>query len=567
MRFLLPALSLFLGATFAAPAAELVKPFLIPRTATTGWVIGNGLWNITIGDVYGKKLFYGGRDLIGDAVGHYSGYDGEANFAWTSASIYQETNEYVDIVFTSDLIDLHWVLTPSLPGAYQYIINKSLPELGVLRTLFRLSNTTFTHGRTPIKDEPLPSFADILSGTKVQDETFQRPDGTYITKYDWSTFIREIDFHGVYGEGFGSWYIRPGRDYLNGNQLKQELTVHRETKTGDAVELNVVHGSHFQVSSQATFPAGKIWGPWLWYLNDGSKEDAAIRSKQEFSAWPYPWLNNTAYQSRSSISGKLTLSDGKPAAGASIFLGDNRSNLSTLDQGANYQYTSTADSRGNFRIDDVRTGIYTLSAWGNGGSLSAVTTTFALNDIVVREGKKTALGNLSWKINTQRKRIFQIGALDRKALGFKNGGAPYTHGLAAQSPANLTYTIGKSNESEWYYASSALGSWTVVFDVPKSEIKGNRTAVLTISLAGWSQSSNLDVSLNESPVASFVTKDLQSDPALYRSGTTAGEWRFYEFGVGAGTLREGENKLVFKVTRFTLWRGYLWDSVLLEWSS
>ena len=42
--------------------------------------------------------------------------------------------------------------------------------------------------------------------------------------------------------------------------------MHRESATGDAVELNVVHGSHYQVSSLASFPVGKIWGPWLWYL-------------------------------------------------------------------------------------------------------------------------------------------------------------------------------------------------------------------------------------------------------------------------------------------------------------
>lgn len=158
------------------------------------------------------------------------------------------------------------MIFPDLPGAYQYIVNKDLPTLGVLRTLYRLDNTTFTHGRTNIKDEILPAFSEILAATKVQDETWERADGTFITKYDWSTFIRELDFHGIYGDNFGSWYIRPGRDYFNGNHLKQELTVHRESATGDAVELNVVHGSHYQVSSSATFPQGKLWGPWLWYL-------------------------------------------------------------------------------------------------------------------------------------------------------------------------------------------------------------------------------------------------------------------------------------------------------------
>lgn len=71
MRSIFPILS-FLYATAFAVAKS--KPFLKPLNTTTGWIIGNGLWNITIGDVYGKKLFYQGRDLIGNAVGHYSGH-------------------------------------------------------------------------------------------------------------------------------------------------------------------------------------------------------------------------------------------------------------------------------------------------------------------------------------------------------------------------------------------------------------------------------------------------------------------------------------------------------------
>jgi rhamnogalacturonan endolyase len=177
---------------------------------------------------------------------------------WKSASVYSETPEYLDVVFSATEINLHWVISPDLAESFQYIENKALPTLAVLRTLFRLDNTTFTYGHTNIKDELLPPFADILNATKVQDETWERADGTFITKYDWSDFIRNLDFHGIYGSEFGSCYIRPGRDYFNGNHLKQELTVHRESATGDAVELNVVHGSDFQVTSSATFPPGKI---------------------------------------------------------------------------------------------------------------------------------------------------------------------------------------------------------------------------------------------------------------------------------------------------------------------
>ena len=86
----------------------------------------------------------------------------------------------------------------------------------------------------------LPTLSEIATGTKVQDETWQLPNGTYITKYDWSSFLRKTsssdtsltDLHGVYGPGFGSWFITPGKDEFNGDQLKQELLLHRESATG-----------------------------------------------------------------------------------------------------------------------------------------------------------------------------------------------------------------------------------------------------------------------------------------------------------------------------------------------
>jgi len=136
--------------------------------------------------------------------------------------------------------------------------------------LWRLDNTSFPNGFTSERDEALPTLSDILAANKTQDETWQRADGTYITKYDFSTFLPSIQGNlsvwGVYGEEVGSWYIHGGKDYFNGDHLKQELMVHRESATGDAVQLNMVHGTHFMAVSNDSFAAGKTWGPWLWYL-------------------------------------------------------------------------------------------------------------------------------------------------------------------------------------------------------------------------------------------------------------------------------------------------------------
>ena len=121
---------------------------------------------------------------------------------------------------------MHWVVFSGLSGAYQYFVNHALPVLGEFRTLWRLDNSTFTKGRTNMKDEELPPLSEYLPQNKVQDETWLKPDGNgYITKYDFTAWSRNQDFFGVYGDGFGSWYINPGKDYYNGDHLKQELMV------------------------------------------------------------------------------------------------------------------------------------------------------------------------------------------------------------------------------------------------------------------------------------------------------------------------------------------------------
>lgn len=48
-------------------------PFL-NTLSDTEHVIGNDLWNVTIGRTYGTKLFYKNHDCVGSAAGHYVSY-------------------------------------------------------------------------------------------------------------------------------------------------------------------------------------------------------------------------------------------------------------------------------------------------------------------------------------------------------------------------------------------------------------------------------------------------------------------------------------------------------------
>lgn len=324
----------------------------------------------------------------------------------------------------------------------------------------------------------------------------------------------------------------------------------------------MVHGTHYQAISRDVFVDGKVWGPWLWYLNDGSKDDAAARSAQEESAWPYKWYNDKAYQSRGKIQGRLLLSDGRPAAGAAVWLGDNNnSTISTLDQGKDYYYTSYADANGKFSFKNVRTGSYALQAWGNGGAIGDVTTNFTHNDVVVRKGDNTNLKDLTWAVTDKSKRIFQIGDFDRTSDGFAlaDPNKPFEHGRISKAPGNLTYTVGTSTAKDWYFGQSALGTWSVNFP-----IKTAAASKLTVSLAGFSQGSSCDILLNNVHVGNITSASLVNSQDTYRGATRNGEWRLLEFPVGADVFKIGTNRLDMRVTRTSQWRGWLWDSLVLD---
>jgi rhamnogalacturonan endolyase len=139
--------------------------------------------------------------------------------------VVSNTSDYIDVSFSSSFGDLHWVIYPDLAGAYQYFVNKALPDISIFRTLWRLDPARFTHGFNTNKNEKLPDFSLYANAPEIQDETFLFPDGSYVTKYDFANYVRERDFVGVYGEKSGSWYIHASNEYQPGNHLSQTLTV------------------------------------------------------------------------------------------------------------------------------------------------------------------------------------------------------------------------------------------------------------------------------------------------------------------------------------------------------
>lgn len=192
---------------------------------------------------YTYSMLWNGREIVRNATGGYTDTGGKTTFNFTEEpTVIQHSAKMLHVAFPSYFGEVHYIMFKGLPGFYQYVVNQNLGSQGEVRSLYRLDPLQFTWGRTDIKNAPLPSIQDIETGYKVQDETWQRRNGSYITKYDFSCFVRDLDFHGIYGDGVGAYVIAPGKDYYIGDHLKQELMLHRESATDDAVLLHMYHG-------------------------------------------------------------------------------------------------------------------------------------------------------------------------------------------------------------------------------------------------------------------------------------------------------------------------------------
>jgi rhamnogalacturonan endolyase len=66
-------LSIWASALTIVSQVQAKGPFL-KTIGPQEHIIGNDIWNVTIGALYGTKLFYKNRDIVGNAVGHYASY-------------------------------------------------------------------------------------------------------------------------------------------------------------------------------------------------------------------------------------------------------------------------------------------------------------------------------------------------------------------------------------------------------------------------------------------------------------------------------------------------------------
>ncbi|HEY0753709.1 MAG TPA: polysaccharide lyase family protein [Ktedonobacteraceae bacterium] len=538
----------------SASAASVVTLQVSGLNAT----ISNGIYTIKFNTKgTGYSLVYNGTELIGAAPGFYSSINGGTGMSPTSLQVVTNTASMADIAYISSWGALHYVVRSGVSGLYSYFVASGIGTVGEFRTLYRPSGDIFRNGYNGVRTIAFPTASQINSATVVQDATYRLADGSIYTKYDMSNYTFEQDtLHGIYGNGYGMWMISPSHEYNNGGPMKQDLTVHVGT-TDDTVLLNMLVSGHFG-TPQVAIPAGKIYGPWLVYFNNGSLSDAQARATTETAAWPYTWLSNPSYPlARTNVSGTLHLADGRVAAGAVVTLAGPGGDI--YQQGSDYIFTTHADSNGGFTLSKVRPGNYSLYAWANGGSIGDVTDQYERDNITV-SGSSQSLGTLTWTPTLYSNLLWQIGTADRKAADFHLGNVQRQYGLWNQVPPNLTYTIGQSTPAnDWYYAQTGVGTWTVNFNLSNT-YSGN--AHLTVALAGETRTATTQVAVNGTTITTWPA--FTNDEAIYRSANQSGSYHLIPLTFAASLLKVGNNTITFHASSVSAGGGSMFDTIKLE---
>ncbi|MBP3757768.1 MAG: hypothetical protein J6I61_10885 [Prevotella sp.] len=482
------------------------------------------------------------------------------------------TADMAEVVFTKQSpLGVKWsqgyILRKGESGVYMYITaegNDNNAEVGEMRIVYRMNDSFYNYGYVTDKMQGnIPSRDEMLRSEQrqVQDATFKLDDGTIYTKYNWANFIKDDPFHGIMGSQYGAWTIPVSPEYINGGPMRQELTVHADTKS--TLFLQMLHGGHFGAGAQA-YPAGskKIYGPFFLYLNSGDSHDAMIadaaaKAQELQGQWPFQWFDNDLYdRDRATVTGKIAVDDAlQSATSYRVVLSKT---AEPLNEGDGYIFWGETAADGSFSIPNVRKDTYVLTAYAlDGGNCSQLT-----REGIVVNGSSTDLGTIQWTVDKFDQTLFRLGESDRLTDGFKLSDAPRAYENYQQVPASLTFTVGENDPAnDWYYAQVKAGKWTVKFKAGDKSLGMMR---LTGAAAGVANLGHLYIKLNGTQVGHWG--DFYNDGSIYRSGNRAGRFQYRSVDFGASRLNANDwNTIDLQINSLSgTIGGIMWDCVKLE---
>ena len=516
---------------------------------------------------------------------------GAARLSVNAFSEKVNTSDMVEVQYVTPVIGgfewvIGYVVRRGVAGVYHYVqanCKADGSDYSELRMGFRGDASLFNYAyvNDDLQDA-LPTPADIASATEVTDATYRLADGSIYTKYDYAAFQKDDYVHGMMGDHVGLWMITPSVEWLNGGPMRQDLTVHATNTT--PIALRHFHGNHFGgVSVYMNNGQSKYYGPHLIYANYSNASsvatahsemvaDAKQRAAVEQSAWPYNWLRDESIKKRGTVIGQITLSAEDAAyfktTKLQVILAQPGSK--PMLQGTGYQFWTETDASGNFTINNVREGSYSLYAYALNG---AATGYYEKADVAVTANATTSVGTLTWtpdKYGDNSKILWKIGEADHLSMG-KLSGEKRQYGLWNDVPEEVNYTVGSSNlATDWYYAQAHNGNWYIKYqldDIPTNPLR------LTVATAGAANAS-MKVRSNENRSTYGIGLGNQAnevfrpkhDGSVTRSATLAGRDSVAVFYIPVSTLKKGENYL-----NLNLWGisengagGIMYDMIKLE---
>lgn len=493
-----------------------------------------------------------------------------------ATTVISQSDDMVEIVYSNskESRSLHWsvgyVMRRGVSGYYNYATvlaretSKGKFDNGVheARIVYRLNPDMFTYAYADEQEQrmmPTPREMKHPQDT-IQDATYRVDNGRIYTKYDYATYMKVDTLHGVMSDHIGAWIISPSHEWENGGVQKQDLTVH--TDVNSPLLLQMYQSCHLG-GVPARYERGqrKMYGPYLVYFNQGKDHaamiaDAKRQTTKETSAYPYKWLKHELFAiNRGTVKGHINLDKRFKTTRLQVTLAE--PGTKPMLQGTGYQFWAETDNKGNFTIEKVRPGNYTLYAWALNGE---ATGTFIQDNITVKEGKNN-VGNLTWNADRYGKTLWRIGESDRLAKGYNFSDQQRQYGLFWKVPEDLTFTIGKSKEStDWYYAQTKKGKWNIVFDSDRTYSEPLR---LTIATAGAAGKVKANVLVNDKNIGIMRT---ENDGSVYRSAILGGRDSLFVFDIEPQLIVKGQNTITLD-----LWGipgnnlgGFMYDCIKLE---
>jgi rhamnogalacturonan endolyase len=143
---------------------------------------------------------------------------------------------------------------------------------------------------------------------------------------------------------------------------------------------------------------------------------------------------------------------------------------------------------------------------------------------------------------------------------FKFGDQPRNLNWIQRVPANLTFTIGQSKDSDdWYFAQGKVGHWVIKFNLTRVY---SGSAYLSVPLSGGGGGAKVTISVNGNKLLSIAP---DNDASTYRAANRSARYLLEETSFPASYLLQGANTVDFNMTSAGgRWNGLMYDTVILE---